>query len=287
MPFSPLAPDYRDRLAQQVPTGTVDPSLPTVTTPTAVDPTASLIGPQQTQPSLAPVGQSRYGSVSDIPEVKLGDFQSTGRSGNKGKDLVDGLSKVARGVPVGQVMGWDGKSTDVKGYMKAKLDRLSNFAMLAGLPLNERKALREQIRFQVQSGKTTDEKVELIDSLTSEQEQTLASTAIAGGTSAALPAAQDPTAAQYTPEQIAMLQASAASYMKPYTDDLAKRGMSDIAAAYMNQARTAPLISAAQERDQLAKQVQTLQNQRDSYLQGSTTSDADFGTMLAQLTGGG
>lgn len=286
MPFSPLAPDYRDRLAQQVPTGTVDPSLPTVTTPTSADPTASLLGSQRTQPSLAAVGESRYTSVSDIPEVKLGDFQSAGKSGNKGKDLVDGLSKVARGVPVPQVMGWDGKSTDVKGYMKAKLDRLSNFAMLAGLPLNERKALREQIRFQVQSGKTTDEKVALIDSLTSEQEQTLASSAIAGGTST-LPAAQDSMAVEYSPEQIAMLQASAASYMKPYTDDLTKRGMSDIAAAYMNQARTAPLISAAQERDQLAKQVQTLQNQLDSYSQGSTTSDADFGTMLAQLTGGG
>ena len=287
MPFSPLAPDYRDRLAQQVPTGTVDPSLPTVTTPTAVDPTASLIGPQQTQPSLAPVGQSRYGSVSDIPEVKLGDFQSAGRSGNKGKDLVDGLSKVARGVPVGQVMGWDGKSTDVKGYMKAKLDRLSNFAMLAGLPLNERKALREQIRFQVQSGKTTDEKVALIDSLTSEQEAALAPTAINRGASADPAIAAGPTAVQYTPEQIMRLQAATGAYMKPYADKMESLGMSDIAQAYMNQARTAPLISAAQERDQLAKQVQTLQNQLDSYSQGSTTSDADFGTMLAQQTGGG
>lgn len=319
MPLSRLSPDYHERLGQQIDTGgSTDPWLPPVTTTTVptYDPYTALSQQGQSAPAggsdpnrpsyrLDPVtgqtvlvggtpGGSRptykttgYQSPSDVPMVRLEDFADKGVKGRGG--IAGAWDKFMGSGGINNISGKYSPAA-IDKYAKAKINRIGSLQKLAGVPLDERRLMREQIKVglaQLDPKMSPVEKAAAVDQLIASKvdEASLSDQAVATSISGVPQTGTDPSMVQYTPEQIARLQAAAAQYMKPYTDKLNTMGMSDIAAAYMNQARVAPLIAAAQERDQLARQNQTLQNQLLSYQQGAAGGGADVNAIVQQLTG--
>lgn len=254
-------------------------------------------------------GESRYKSINDIPQVKWGSYKPNYRTdsantwgGMKTKGPVADLASDAYGLTAPAAANAALKLQAREAFLTDRLNRYSNIAMMAGKTLEERRAQRDAIRFALENpsvdadGKTVDptkmsddEWAAFVEKQVGSAEDPLVEVALQNNASGGAPASTQQSLAQpgvWTPEQLMQMQAAAVAFLKPYTDRLNARGLSDIAAAYMNQAYNAPLIAQAQQAEVYAQQVQALENQLASYQAGSA-GDAITPEMLAALTGGG
>lgn len=244
-------------------------------------------------------------SVNDVPQVNRDDFGKRTLDWSDPRQVMFNLSQTVS--PSGPAM------SDASDYTDAKLARLDQIAGLAGLTEDQRRAVAEQVRFQVgQAGDDPTAVMDAVDAATAELEATLAQQAIStpaeGEAAAAAPG-------QWTPEQMMAAQTLAGNFMRPFAEqtaangamqaaalnELAKTlppemaklataqaatraaGQSRLAEAYMQQAMMTPGIAAYQQAGAMQGQIDNLTRQVMAQQSGGSTDQLTPDLLAAAL----
>jgi hypothetical protein len=269
-------------------------------------------------------------SLSDLPQINRDDYREKSRTAiAEERDKsgawyerhgpLPGMREFAAGVA--DFFDQPGFTEEAANrYLNDRLSRYVQIADLAGVPSDVRAATIQELRYRIENNReanSPEKMMEFAEELIVAEEANLVPAASRAGSGAV--ATEELSPAGFSPQDIAVLQATIGQFMQPYTDQMAESGAAQaalmnsyadsavtpgiaalarqqassvqaggdrLAAAYMAQAQAFPTIRAYDEVAQLRQQIAGMQAQM-AQQQFAGGGVGDFEATLQGLGAGG